>query len=215
MAETQKYMILFRLLGILIAISQSIFVEALEMVGGNLCNTNDGNVLVQEIVQSKDATIFQGQGKISSGEDQFLVGTTRNGIRRGLLRFEFQSGDFPIDAKVECTEVRLHVVDQVGDSSSVPIPEITLHRITTAWETSGENRLTGVNGGTVLLGDVTWIYTNYPQSKWGEAGGDFADNIVATKSEVGSVHSYGNTLRMARIVQDWIDVGASPFNAGK
>lgn len=189
-------------------------VNSLGMIGGNLCNTNDGSVLIQEIAESKDATIFQGQDLISSGEDSFLVGSTRNGIRRGLLKFDIQQDDFPPDAQVECTEVRLHVFE--SDNESNKIPEITLHRVTSDWKTSGENRVIGTNGGTVKLGDVTWLYTDYPQSIWREKGGDFAENIIATKKDFGEVHSYGNTLQMARIVQDWIDLygGTFPFNAG-
>jgi len=32
---------------------------AIDAVGGILCNTRDGDVLVNEIVRSRDATIFQ------------------------------------------------------------------------------------------------------------------------------------------------------------
>ena len=202
------------LFGILAAASVAV-VDAIESVGGNLCNTNDGAVLVQEIFESKDATIFQGQDKISSGEDLFMIGTTKNGIRRGLLAFAFKEDDFPPDAQVECTEIRLHVGQTDSNSDdSVQIPEIVLHRITTAWETSGSNILNGVNGGSVKNGDTTWAYTDYPTSTWKERGGDFSNTVVATKVEAGDIHSFGNTLQMARIVQEWIQVGTNPFNAG-
>ena len=211
---TQKSNLFLVSFGILAAAAS---VDALEMVGGNLCNTNDFAVLVQEIVESRDATIFQGQSEISSGEEQFMVGTTKNGIRRGLLAFDFKEDDFPPDAKVECTEIRLHVVQNGG--SSAQVPEITLHRITKDWKTSGSNRLTGVNGGTAANGDVTWQYSDYPKSLWKKKGGDFDDKVVARKTEAGLMHSFGNTLQMARLVQEWIEVGdkspSAPFNAGK
>ena len=204
-------------------------VEALEMVGGNLCDTGDFGSLVQEIVQSRDATIFQGQVKIASGEDEFIVGTTKNGIRRGLLAFDFAPTDFPSDAKVECAEIRLQVSrnqqnnDNDNDAQTQAVaPEIKLHRITKNWETTGSHRIIGVNGGTASDGDVTWGYAKYPITLWDTAGGDFDDKVVATKTEAGPVHSWGNTLSMTRLVQEWIEVGgsgastaAAPFNAGK
>lgn len=170
-------------------------------------------MLVQEIVESRDATIFQGQDNIASGQDKFMVGTTRNGIRRGLIAFDFKNDDFPPDAKVECTEIRLHVAQK--DASSVQVPEIKLHRITRSWYTSGSHRLTGVNGGTASDGDVTWGYANYAKSLWNKEGGDFDEKVVATKVDAGPIHLFGNTLGMTRLVQDWIKVGVNPFNAGK
>ena len=208
-------------------------VEAIETVGGNLCDTSDFGSLVQEIVQSRDATIFQGQVKIASGENEFMVGTTKNGIRRGLLAFDFAPNDFPSDAKVECAEIRLRVSrnqqnndndaqTQTQTQTQAVAPEIKLHRITKNWETSGSNRIIGVNGGTASNGDVTWGYAKYPITLWDTAGGDFDDKVVATKTEAGPVHSWGNTLSMTRLVQEWIEVGgsgastsAAPFNAGK
>ena len=187
-------------------------VDAIESVGGNLCDTDDERVIVHEIVSSKDATIFQGQATISAGEDLFMTGTTKNGIRRGLLAFTFNKDDFPNDAQVECTEIRLHVAPS---DHSVEVPEINLHRITSAWETTGSNRLTNLNGGAANQHDTTWTHADYPRSTWQDQGGDFADDIVATKFAAGDIHSFGNTLIMARLVQEWIDVGSDPFNAGR
>jgi len=182
--------------------------EALEAVGGTLCNTRDGDVLVNEVTNSRDATIFQGQDEISSGMDEFMTGTSKNGIRRGLLAFDFDEEDFPADAQVECAEIRLHTTEMPKDGT------LTLHRITTAWETSGTNVIHGVNGGHVKTGDTTWSYTDFPTSLWNSRGGDYAENVVATKVSSGDIHSFGNTLRMTRIVQEWIDVKSNPFNAG-
>ncbi|EJK62355.1 hypothetical protein THAOC_17030 [Thalassiosira oceanica] len=182
---------------------------AIDAVGGILCNTRDGDVLVNEIVRSRDATIFQGQDEISSGLDVFMTGTSKNGVRRGLIAFDFDEKDFPSDAKVECAEIRLHASEQKSAM------KLTLHRITTAWKTSGKNVIHGINGGRVWLGDTTWSYTDYPSSVWNSEGGDYSENVAATKvSSDNNIHSYGNTLRMARLVQEWIDVKSNPFNAG-
>lgn len=186
-------------------------VGAIDAVGGILCNTRDGDVLVNEIVRSRDATIFQGQDEISSGLDVFMTGKSKNGVRRGLIAFDFDEEDFPSDAKVECAEIRLHAAEEKGSSAV----KLTLHRITTAWKTSGKNVIHGINGGRVWLGDTTWSYTDYPSSVWNNEGGDYSENVVATKvSSNNNMHSYGNTLRMARLVQEWIDVKSNPFNAG-
>jgi hypothetical protein len=202
--------LLLNLFTIILAFAGSV-ANALEMVGSNLCDTGDFGVLVQQIVKSRDATIFQGQDNIASGQDEFMVGTTKNGIRRGLLAFDFKVDDFPPDAKVECTEIRLYV-----SQNNVPVPEIVLHRITKQWETSGSHRLNGVNGGAASTSDVTWGYANYPKTSWNQAGGDFDNKVVASKTETGPVHSWGNTLSMARLVQEWIEVGdTAPFNAGQ
>ena len=153
--------------------------------------------------------VFQGQDEISSGLDVFMAGTSKNGVRRGLIAFDFDEDDFPSDAKVECAEIRLHAMEAPKGG------ELTLHRITTAWKTSGKNVIHGVNGGRVWLGDTTWSYTDYPSSVWNNEGGDYSENVVATKvSSDNNIHSYGNTLRMARLVQEWIDVKSKPFNAG-
>ena len=148
-----------------------------------------------------------------------MVGTTNNGIRRGLLAFDFQEEDFPSDAKVECAEIRLYANAVTGGKygawgKHVGTSSSTLHRVTSEWHTSGANVLHGVNGGDAKTGDATWSYTVYPTAVWNNKGGDYADRVVATQAGAGEVHSFGNTLRMTRIVQEWLDVKSDPFNAG-
>mmetsp|Transcript_5648 Transcript_5648/g.11040 ORF Transcript_5648/g.11040 Transcript_5648/m.11040 type:complete len:369 (+) Transcript_5648:274-1380(+) len=210
---------LFVTAAILCATHGTIIVSAMEAIGGTLCNTHDSKKsLSKEIVKSRDATIFEGQDEISSARDLFMTGSTKNGIRRGLLAFDIEEDDFPYDAKVECAEIRLHVdstSDYDGGAYDIGIGRSTLHRITAAWKTSGENLLQGVNGGNVRTGDATWSYAAYPTSKWGRKGGDYdVENVVATREEGGKIHWYGGTLTMARIVQEWIDVKSNPFNGG-
>lgn len=204
-------------LGILLAFARRC--DALEAVGGILCDTRDGAILVREITRSRDATLFQNQAEISSGKDEFMVGVTKNGIRRGLVAFDIDPDDFPNDALVECAEVRLHATEATAgrDGLGDRVGTSTMHRLTTAWKTSGSNVLHGVNGGNAKTGDSTWRYTNYPTAVWDDEGGDYnAERVVATRM-VGSedgIHSFGNTLLMARIAQEWIDLESDPFNAG-
>lgn len=204
---------------ILCATQGTIIVDAIESIGGTICNTHDSKkTLSKEIVKSRDATIFQRQDEISSAKDLFMTGSTKNGLRRGLLAFDFGVDDFPYDAKVECAEIRLHVdstSEYDGGAYDLGIGRSTLHQVTAAWTTSGENVLQGVNGGNVRTGDTTWSYAAYPDWMWDTKGGDYdVKKVVATREEGGNIHWFGGTLTMATIVQEWIDVRANPFNEG-
>lgn len=185
------------------------FTGAIENVGGNLCNTEDDQVFVKELVKSVDATLFGFQDSIAAGEQRFMVGNTKNGLRRGLLKFMVDSEKriFPSDAKIECTEVRLFVTQTDEERRMVQMPQINLHKVTSDWTTTNKInlQLNGLNGGSANTGDTTWRYSSYPSKEWKTQGGDFDKKTLAKKISAGDLHWYGKTRSMAEVVQGWID----------
>mmetsp|Transcript_39255 Transcript_39255/g.47185 ORF Transcript_39255/g.47185 Transcript_39255/m.47185 type:complete len:337 (+) Transcript_39255:25-1035(+) len=191
------------------------FVDAIENVGGAICNTKDDQVFVKELVQSVDATIFGFQDRIASGGERFMIGSTKNGIRRGFLKFlvDDEEDIFPSDAKVECTEIRLFVAQNDEERRTVPAPQIELHQVVSDWKTTGKNnlQLNGLNGGTANTGDTTWKYSSYPSIEWENKGGDFSQNVLAETIAAGDLHWYGKTRAMAEVVQGWINDASTNY----
>jgi len=188
---------------------------AIDNVGGNICNTNDDKVFTTELTKSIDATLFGFQNRIAAGEERFMAGTTKNGIRRALLKFPTDDDDntFPSDTKVECTEIRLITTRSDEERRTVPTPVIKVHRVATQWTTTGGNNLQlhGLNGGTANARDTTWKYSSYPSTEWENSGGDFYNNVLGRNVEAGDLHWYGKTRAMAEVVQEWIDEPSTNF----
>lgn len=173
----------------------------IDPVGGNLCEVNE-RVFSKEFLTSDEATIFQNQPKISAGKGLFLVGMTRNGERRSLLKFPVWG--FPSDAKIVCAEIRLYASVTNEDRGKIAVPRTRLYQMTLDW-TSGENVLNSINGGFVQTGDTTWTYSNFPKRKWLTPGGDFnSEKILSTVTLEDDLHWFGATPEMNDLVQMWI-----------
>lgn len=199
--------------------------SAIEDVGSKLCNqynTDNPLVLVKEVATSVDATLFGSQDSIAAGKEQFMVGSTTNGIRRSLLQFPISS--FPSDARVECVEVRLSVVDKdTHDGVGFHQHSLQMYRLTSDWTTAAtaSNILNGINGGTAKKGDATWRYSSYPTQEWRTPGGDYDTSIklVTSSASEGMLDHqqgfewFGKSAEMASLVEEWIQ--GSRQNFGK
>lgn len=185
----------------------------IEEFGGMLCNTNDDKVLVREFATSEDATIFGNQPKIAAGREKFVVGRTRNGIRRALLKFdmtELNSVGFPSDTNVVCAEIRLYAVPRSDEErETVPVPKTGLHKVVSDWSTTGKTVISNANGGFAKEGDSTWEFSSYPSSPWQQLGGDFDPDLLCRETLADDLHWFGSTPKMNQVVQAWLD-GSSP-----
>ena len=156
----------------------------------------------------RDNTLYESlDGLISNGagEHTFAGVTNRGGRRRALIHFDIAAG-LPPGSVITAATLILNMSQTISGPT-----DVTLHRVLLPWE--GTSDATGEEGGgtTAALNDATWIYTFFPFSMWGTAGGDY----LSTPSALNTVDQpgfYGWTgTGVMADVQAWLDAPVSNF----
>jgi spore coat protein A len=142
-----------------------------------------------------------------AGPNVFSGVTTRDFIRRALLRFDI-AGNVPAGSTIDGATLTLNV-NLTTDTSS---RTMTLHPVLQDWgEGSVDCQLTGGGkGDEANPGDATWLDAKFQQTPWITAGGDFgASSASATVSIAGdAVWDAAAHPAMVADLQSWLDTPA-------
>lgn len=173
----------------------------------------EGEPLVCEVILNPvaDAMIYNNAlnpGEFANGAGQRLfVGTTNSGAaRRALLDFDVASV-LPADAIVVGVELRM-IMDKAASNSGA---DVSVLQATKGWNAgptdptdSGNGDGEG-NGAQAVVGDATWLHTNYDTETWIAAGGDFAASVSDTVSVAGNGEYVWSGVGMVADVQAWVN----------
>lgn len=166
------------------------------------------------IAPDKDTTLYEStNGSLANGGGDSIfcgvVGLNGGfGKRRALMHFDV-AGQIPAGSRVLSVEFDIF---SAQSTAFLPIPTY-MHRVTQDWsEGSVVAPGAGGAGGQSAPGETTWLHTNYPNSNWTNAGGDFDP----TPSFVFDLASIGPTTAtvdpgMVADVQSWLDNPAGNF----
>ena len=137
-----------------------------------------GAIISSNLYAVKDATLyFSSDGSVAGGgDDRLFVGRNGiNGLLRSLIQFDFSS--IPTGAVVQAASLQLTTVHTLRDGSS----GVSAYRVTQAWsEGSTMPQRGGGEGNPAVTGDVTWLYSNYSNTLWSQAGGDFSSTLSSS-----------------------------------
>lgn len=142
------------------------------------CGSDEGlGGNVTTFIATEDAMISGGQGDLAATKGTHVVGSTSDGVRRGLYKFDHTDGSVPGDAEVLCTELDFFTI---GDETTVGVDNvISLYRLTEGWRSSGTTAASGNNGVPAAEGDVTWTHRSYPNDQWETEGGSFDATVLS------------------------------------
>lgn len=141
---------------------------------------------------------------LSSGAGDYLfAGRTSpnsNYIQRSLLRFDLSA--IPAGATIQSVEVQITVLRAPGGS---PVVDASLHRVTSSWGEGGSSSFGG-GGAPSTPGDASWVYRFLPNTRWSNAGGDFAHGPSATTAIDTSpaMYTWDSTPGLVADVTSWI-----------
>ena len=191
---------------------------------GDNPNPDTEQVQYEEIVLTRDATLFRDDPDLSAQNDDLLIGTLLDGrSTRVLMQFEGDDnsilGRAPTTATLLCAEIG------VAAYVDLQAPDIDMYPLTTAdWggrqgptQSSATPQLGKLR--TAQPGEATWDFKRAPDVPWNTPGGDI-DFDTALSSELRSdgdpdgYYWYGgrNSQNMIGYFQDIID--GSQDNAG-
>ncbi len=153
---------------------------------------------------SKDNSLYESEtGHLSNGQGQYLfVGKTSSGsIRRAVLAFPVTE-KLPKGATIDAVRLRLHLSKTIAAPSA-----LSLHRLEQDWG-EGSSKAGGQEGGgaDAKIGDSTWIHSQFSNTLWQQAGGDFVTRASASQTPDTPNNSYtwGSTPELLADVQQWI-----------
>jgi len=144
------------------------------VTGLALMVVGDARAATVTVVADRDATLIEhSDGSLANGAGPYVfAGRTNaadNGVRRGLLRFDF-AGTFPRGRPYVVESVAL-LVTNLTESNTAP-REYRLHRVLADWG-EGASSSAGGGGAPAAPGDATWIHTFYDKDFWLHNGGQF------------------------------------------
>lgn len=153
----------------------------------------------------RDTTLYESTtGDLANGAGSALfVGMTgQPNARRALLRFDV-AGSLPTGARILSARLLL----TIETASSPATQTFDAHRVSQDW-LEGATVATGSQGGggAALAGDTTWLHTDYPNTLWSNAGGDF-DPVPSFSFELpdSGQASTGSQVGIATDLQFWLD----------
>lgn len=151
---------------------------------------------------------FAGARSNGAGDAFYTGRTQRDGLRRGLVRFDLSA--IPPGAVVQSATVSLRLAATRPANST-----ITLHRALQNWgEGASVANLPGGVGAAAAPGDATWLvrfFAAIPAQPWTKPGGDFTAVPSATATVVpvaGQIFSWSGPGLVAD-VQDMVNTPAS------
>ena len=144
-----------------------------------LAAATPAQAVIVAVPASRDATLYEDPGGALANDRGQSIFVGRNAFaeaRRAVLAFDVQAA-VPQGAQVVEAQLLLDVVQAVALG---PTP-VFVHRLTAAW-TEGTSVASGPGGaGTQAQpGDTTWVYREYPTTRWAALGGDFEAQPCAT-----------------------------------
>lgn len=165
------------------------------------------------IVADADATLYESvSGILANGAgDHLFVGRTSDGaIRRALIRFDLTdaAAACPPASTISSASLRVRVnLTVAGDT------DVSLHRVLSDWS-EGPTHPPGEEGAGAasVVGDVTWLHTEYISSFWPTPGGHFnaTPSDIQTVGGVGN-YVFGSTDEVHADVQGWLDAPETNF----
>jgi hypothetical protein len=161
-----------------------------------------------DFAATADATIYSDHvtDNGGGGADMYAgrtSGSTTDGIRRSLIRFDLSS--IPTNATVTAATLKLQITKVPPGSTAI---QHTISRVQASW-VEGTGTATGSNGATVA-GAVSW--TSSGGSNWTNPGGDFvatASASVAVGTSLGQVQY--SSAGVISDVQAWVTNPATNF----
>lgn len=155
---------------------------------------------------SDNTLIEDSSGSRSNGStDAVYVGRTqRDGLRRGLIRFNVST--IPANATIQLVSLKLHLLRSRPEESNLKV-----HRCLNSWGEGASNYFGGV-GGQALANDATWTHRFFGTSQlWANAGGDYLAQPSASKVIEGT-ENFTYTITGAGLVADLQQWLAQPSN---
>jgi hypothetical protein len=157
-----------------------------------------------------DATLFEPpfkdlQRASGSGQYLYLGRTSRDRLRRSLLRFDLSS----IPAGATITSVTLQVA--VTRSFTIAV-DAGLYLCTASWgEGASDSGTPGGGGVDPEPLDATWATSFWPDVLWTTPGGDYLPDVraVASMAEAGTSTLWTSSPLLVADVQSWLDEPAT------
>jgi len=151
-----------------------------------------------------DTTLISDDPNYAIGAGPLFFGTTANGFRRALLRFDLSA--LPAGAQIDAATVKV-IVDRAGPGSGAQAA--SLHRASASWG-EGTSFSSGGGGAQATLEDATWDYRFYgnppaiPRPPWLAPGGDYiaAPSSTVTLGANGPV-TWASSAGLVADVQFW------------
>lgn len=149
---------------------------------------------------------FSGSDSNGSADAIYVGRTQRDGLRRGLIRFDVSA--IPPTATIQSVSLKLHLFRGRPDES-----HLRVHRSLNSWGEGASNYFGGV-GGPALANDATWLHRFFGTSQlWATAGGDFlvqpsASEVIEAPENV--THTISGAGLIAD-VQQWLTQPSNNF----
>ena len=147
---------------------------------------------------------FSGSRSNGSADAIYVGRTQRDGLRRGLIRFDVST--IPSTATIQSVSLKLHLFRGRPDES-----HLRVHRSLNSWGEGASNYFGGL-GGPALTNDATWLQRFFGTSQlWSNAGGDYLAQASATEV-IEAPENVTHTITGAGLVTDlqiWL---AQPSN---
>jgi len=159
-----------------------------------------------------DSTLISDDPNYAIGAGPLFFGTTANGFRRALLRFDLSA--LPAGAQIDAVTVKV-TVDRAGAGSGAQAA--SLHRTTASWG-EGTSFSSGGGGAQATPEDTTWDYRFFgnppalPRQPWVAPGGDFiaASSATVMLGANGPV-TWASNAGLVADVQAWVTNPAANF----
>jgi hypothetical protein len=160
------------------------------------------------IAVSDNTLIEDSSGSRSNGSaDAIYVGRTqRDGLRRGLIRFDVST--IPATATIQSASLKLLLFRGRPDES-----HLRVHRSLNSWGEGASNYFGGL-GGQALTNDATWLHRFFGTSQlWANAGGDYLVQASATEV-IEAPENVTHTISGAGLITDiqqWLTQPSNNF----
>lgn len=166
-----------------------------------------------ELLPVQDNSLYEDTGgNLSNGSGQHIFagrnGKSFNSRRRALLLFQ-PARVLPSDAVIDSVWLRLYAT-QAPDTVE---RRIQIRALLNSWGEGSSDAAANEGGGVqATAGDATWKHRFYDTLSWEQAGGDFADAVLASQMVKGKERYYHwSDTALTASVQAWLQDSTQNF----